>query len=112
MAAQLHSLGRVLVPTGGVPVALPIPPAIDPPTVHAFVIEVLPSNTGKIYVGLVGLNRSTLAECLIVLPVPTANLLPTFSVSVAIGANPLRLDTIYLDADTNNDGVLISAVVC
>jgi hypothetical protein len=71
------------------------------------IIEALPSNTGRVYVGLAGLNRTTLAQVLAVLPIPTANVIPTFSISVmgaAVGAG-LR------SRDTSRDGVLISCIV-
>lgn len=111
MAANLFGLGKVTVLVPGTPVAIPIPVGLNPPTVHAFLIEVLSTNTGKIYVGLEGLDRTTLVGVLIVLPIPTANSLPTFSVSITQAANALALRLLRIDADNANDGVLISAIV-
>lgn len=112
MAATLVSLGRTLVVVAGTPVAVQVPSTVNPPTCHAFVVEALSGNTGKVYIGLVGLNKSTLVGCLVVLPVPTANLIPTFSVSVTAASNAVALDQLYIDADNSGEGVLISAVVC
>lgn len=116
MAAELFGLGRTLVAVGGTPVQVAVPAdlvsRINPPSVHAIVVEALFGNTGKIFVGVAGLNRSTLVNCLVVLPIPTANLIPTFSISVAAGANPLYLPSLWIDADINNEGVLISCVLC
>ncbi len=118
MAAAFFALGKLTVPTSGTPVQVPAPvlpgqgptlPALS--TVHALVIEVLSTNTGKIYVGIAGLNKSTLAGVLMVLPVPTANLLPTFSISLTAAANALSLTDLVVDADNSGEGVLISGII-
>lgn len=110
--AQIVSLGKTVVPAPGTPVAIVIPPVlIAPPSVHAFIVEALKGNAGAVYLGDLTLNRSTLVGCIIVLPIPTNNFIPTFSCSIVAGANPLRLDTLRIDADQANDGVLVSAIV-
>lgn len=109
--AQIYGLGRTIVVTPGTLVPIVVPSTINPPSVHAFIVEALPGNAGRVYLGLAGLLRSTLANVIIVLPIPTSNFIPTFSCSITSAANPLRLDTLFLDADTANDGVLISAIV-
>lgn len=118
MAAALFSLGKITVPAAGTPVNVPVPvlpgagPAVPPlSTVHAFVVEVLAGNTGKIYIGVAGMNKTTLVGVIVVLPVPTANLIPTFSVSLTAAANALSLSDLWIDADTNGEGVLISGVI-
>ncbi len=113
MAANLLGLGRVLVPTPGTPVVIPASAyaSITPPSVHAFIIQVLDTNVGKIYVGVVGLDKTTRANCLIVLPVPTTNSLPSFQAAVTMAANALSLPMIRIDADTANDGVIVSVMV-
>ena len=111
MAARLLSLGRTLVPTPGTPVALTLPAALNPPSCHAWVIQALAVNTGNVYVGLVGLNRTTLENVLIVLPLPTTTMLPVFSASLAHAANALGLDALRFDADQANNGVLVSVIV-
>lgn len=112
MAAQLHALGQTLVAVAGTPKQLQVPATINPPSVHAFIIEALPSNLGKIYIGLAGLNKATMVGVLCILPVPSINLLPTFSMAVSAGANPLNLRDLWFDADTSGEGVIVSAVVC
>ena len=93
------------------PVRVTAPDAVRPPTVHAVLIEALPGNTGKIYVGLAGLAKATLANCLVVLPIPTANVIPTFSITVTEAANAIALQDLWIDADNAGEGVLISAIV-
>lgn len=94
-----------------VPAAIAGPNVHGFSTVHAFIVSALSINTGKVYIGIAGLNRITLDNVLIVLPIPTANLIPTFSVSVAGAANALRIADLWIDADVANEGVLISAIV-
>jgi hypothetical protein len=38
-------------------------------------------------------------------------LIPTFSISLTAAANALRLSDLWIDAEINGEGVLISAVV-
>lgn len=117
MAASLVGCGTTLVPNPGTPVQVRVPPEIAGPgnpglsTVHAFLVQAVPGNTGRTYVGTAGLNKSTLAHVLAVLPIPTANLIPTFSTSVTAAANALSLSDLWIDADIGGEGVLVSAVV-
>lgn len=111
MAAQFVALGKIVVTVAGTPVKVPVPDAINPPSCHAVIIEVLPGNTGKIYVGLAGLTKATLAQVLVILPIPTVNLLPTFSIALTVAGNAINLGQFFLDADISGEGVLISALV-
>ena len=111
MAALLKGLGPTVVPAPGTPVQVVVPSVINPPSCHACIIEALSTNTGKTYVGTAGMNKATLADVLVVLPIPTANLIPTFSISIVTGANALHLPGLWIDADIVGEGVLISAVV-
>lgn len=117
MAAQLVALGPVTVGAPGTPVGvqtvLPTPPSsIDVNNnVHSCIIEALSGNTGKVYIGLKGMNKSSLAGVLMVLPVPTANSIPTFSMSITFGANAIDLADLYIDADIGTNGVLVTALV-
>jgi hypothetical protein len=116
--AALFTLGKIVVPTAGVPVQIPPPvlpgagptrPALD--AAHAITIQALPGNTGKVYIGLAGLNASTLVGVLTILPIPTANSLPAYSLSLAEAANGLGLTTLWFDVDNGGDGVLVSGIV-
>lgn len=117
MAASMIGCGKTTVTAAGTPVPIAIPATVSGPltpgetTVHAVLIQALPGNTGKIYIGTVGLDKSALTKCLVVLPIPTVNLLPTFSISVTAAANAVSLADLVIDADQANDGVLVSVVV-
>jgi hypothetical protein len=114
VAARYLALGptRVAVPGAPVQISAPVGTALsDRPTCHACIIEALPENTGKIYIGLSGLNKTTRANVLLILPVPTANVLPSFSSAMAQAANAINLTDFWIDADQPTDGVLVSALV-
>jgi hypothetical protein len=111
MAAQFVAFGKILVPAAGQPVQIQAPPAMNPPSCHALIIEALPGNTGKIYVGLAGLTRATLQQVLIILPIPTVNLLPTFSIALTVAGNAINVGSLWVDADVAGEGVLVSALV-
>lgn len=110
--ATLVSLGKTIVPVPGTPVRVVPPASIAPQSCHAFLVTALSENVGKIYIGEQGLSKTTLAKVYSVLPVPTTNSLPTFSVAVTDAANALGLDNLWIDADSANDGVLVSCVLC
>ena len=111
MAATFIAFGKVSVPVAGTPVQVVAPPSMNPPSCHALIIEALPGNTGKIYVGLQGLDKTGLGQVLIVLPIPTANLLPTFSIALTVAGNAINVGSLWIDADVSGEGVLISALV-
>lgn len=111
MACQLVGFGRVVVAVPGVLAQVVVPPYVSPPSVHAILIEALPGNTGRTYVGVKGLARATLANCLAVLPIPTANMIPTFSITVTEAANGVALASFYFDADVGGEGVMVSAII-
>lgn len=113
MGAQLEALGRTRVTSAGTPVAIAasIPASINPQTAHAIIIEALPTNVGKVYIGKSTLNKSTFVGVLVVLPTPTANSIPTFSLAVTQAANAIKLSDFYIDADNANDGVIVTALI-
>jgi hypothetical protein len=118
MAASLFATGKITVAAAGTPVPVTVPSVVSGPlgaqgltTVHAFIVQALKGNTGAIYIGLLGMSKSTLVGVLCVLPIPTANLIPTFSVSLTEAANALSLTDLFIDADVNGEGVTVSGVV-
>ncbi len=94
-------LGKVTVPTPGTPVALYN--GTDR-YANAVVIQARPTNAGKVYVGDQSLNKS--AENY------GAGLTAGQSMTIGVGgsSNGVNPATIYVDADTANDGVLVSVI--
>jgi hypothetical protein len=79
---------------------------------HSFLVEALPTNTGKVYVGKrSAMNKTTGAGLLAILPIPTTNLLPSFSSTMSKSFNAFDLSTIWIDVEVSGDGVLISAII-
>lgn len=107
------SLGKITVTSAGTPVRATINES-DPTApyhCHAFLVEAWPTNTGKIYIGMNGMNKTTGVELLAILAVPTANTSPTFSATIAYAPNALTISDIYIDAENSNDGALVSVVI-
>lgn len=107
-----HSLGFVTVPAAGTPVRttanLPVPTANCP--AHSYLIEALPANTGDIYVGRSTMNTVTGADVFVVIPASTANVYPSFTSTIIEAAAGFNMAEIWLDAEVNGDGALVSII--
>lgn len=112
---MLKVFGPLVVATPGTPVrASVLVTAPDNPAsykVHAVLMQARPSNVGKVYIGMLGLNRATLAGVATVLAIPTANSLAAFSVAHTISPAGVDLSDLWLDADNAGDGVLLTVLV-
>ena len=98
----------------GVPVRLtvnrPNPSAVEP--CHSYLVEVLPGNTGKVYIGdSPGMNVALMEHVLVWLPPPTANTAPSYNVTISSAPNALSVQDRYLDVETDGEGVLVSIAV-
>lgn len=107
------SFGVVRVPLVGVPIR--VTSNLENPSqreaVHAILFQALPENTGRVYIGTSELNRVTKAGVLGTLAVPTANSLPTFSMALTISPNAIHAHDLWIDADSNTDGVTVAVLV-
>lgn len=108
----MHSLGKVAVVSPGTPVQATINNSSPSARVAAYSImfQALPGNSGKVYVGLSGLNKSTLTQCVAIIAVPTTNSIPAFTVTLTYAPGGLNVTDFYVDADNAQDGALISFV--
>ena len=108
----LLPLGKVTVVTAGTPEQ--VTKNLSAPNArffcHSLLIETLPTNTGKIWFGVAGMNKSTYAGVVAVLPIPTANVLPSFSGTLNIAYDAFDLSLYYLDADISGEGVIVTAL--
>lgn len=118
----LQALGKVTVGTAGTPVAVSPAASAVPPltpdgttgfaTVQSVMLQALPTNTGKIYIGLKGLNSTTLANCLVILPAPSDAIKGPFtsaSFSQPFVPAGVNLSDMVIDADNSGEGVIVSA---
>ncbi len=103
---SVSSLGKVTVTSGGTPVQI----TATKTACQAISIQALSTNTGKIYVGLSNINKTTSVGVLGVLAVPTANLIPSFNAYQPQVAG-LNADAFWIDADVNGEGVIVAITV-
>ncbi len=78
---------------------------------HSLMAEALQTNGGRVYIGSSTMVRATGVGVYAVIPIPTNNILPTFTATIAYAPAALLLNQLYLDVDTDTDGVLVSYVV-
>ncbi len=78
---------------------------------HAVLFQAWKGNVGNVYVGGINMNRSTGVGVAAVLAVPTVNAIPSFGISLTLAPAGINLSDLYSDADTPNDGCLISVLV-
>ena len=113
-------IGPITVPAAGTPVRVTNSIATDAHglnpdparfSCHAALFQARPSNTGKVYIGLATMSKSTLAGVAAVLAVPTANVIPSFSMALTLSPAGIDLSDLYLDADTNGEGILLSVLI-
>jgi len=96
----LTSLGNVTVPTPGTPVFLSTDPTVR---VCRVTIQTAPANTGKMYFGLTGMQKSTLAGVSRVLVTSS-----DYEIATQDGTNGIALFYLSIDADVANEGLLVS----
>jgi len=105
--------GKIIVVTPGTIVRvtslLPDPEKHYP--CHAVMFQVLPENTGRIYIGSVNMSRTARTRLFAMLGVPTVNFIPAYNASHTISPNGFKMNIFYVDADVGGDGVIIADIV-
>jgi len=103
-------LGKIVVVSGGTPVRI-TSNLSDPSAVlkvHSLVIQWVSSNSDDMYVSLSSVdNRATLSECLGILNSST----PVWGAGIAYEVNGINAADLYLDAASDGDAAIVSAVV-
>lgn len=89
------------VAVAGTPEALSI---TDRPC-YGVVIQAKNANTGKVWCGVTGLTKATFVGVGHELAIPTANLIPSVSISSPMPGRQINLKDVILDVDVNGDGV-------
>lgn len=118
----LQAVGKVTVVVSGTPVLLSPAAGQAPPlvpdgitgfaTVQSVMVQVLPTNTGKVYVGLKGMDIVTAKNWLAVLPAPSDAIKGPFtsaSFSAPMIPAPINLSDMVMDADNAGEGITVSA---
>ena len=98
--------GRVNVTTPGTPTALATDQRV---TANRLFFQVIPGLTGKTYVGVPGMNKSTLAGVLRILwPNSAGGFSETFTIDTQNGTDGIRVIDYVIDADVAGEGLLVS----
>lgn len=108
---MLVSLGKIVVTTAGTPVQV-VSGTTNCNTVY---FSALSGQAGQqMYIGLKGLVKATLVGVLHILqkPLATPATLDQWAPGSGVSVGPIDLSTIYVDADTSGDGILVSYLVC
>lgn len=108
---MIQPLGKLVVVAAGTPVAVQslLGVNINKPTpIHAIMVQAWFANSGKIYVGVEGMNKLTGVGVMAVLPAPTDSFIATFSAALTIAPNGMRVADFWIDADTTNDSALVT----
>jgi hypothetical protein len=113
-------LGKIVVPTPGTPVSLGAALAAalgaSPSVIRRLNLVCLGANAGKIYIGTIALNKTTLAGCIVGDGLAAGQSLNLYDETrqgsahnfygyVAERGTILDLNRLYVDADNANDGI-------
>lgn len=81
--------------------------------VHGVMVQSNPraGNAGPMYLGVEGMVKATLLNCLHVLPLLTSGIPYTVTASLTIAPAAIALNDLYLDADSAGDEALVSVLV-
>jgi hypothetical protein len=108
---MIQSLGKITV-TPGVPKKITDLQAN--PNIHlatgSIMIQTLSSSTGRVYIGLSNMDKTTGTGVIAVLAVPTANSIPAFAAGNPTAQAGINANEIYIDGDSTSDGVIASIV--
>lgn len=116
---MLQPFGKVVVTSAGTPVRATLNQPVPSQSlgVQSFMVQALPGNAGIVYVFACGASfagvddRTTLIYCIAILPKPTSATtgpFPSASFSIPVIPAGIDLSSIWIDAATSNDGVIIS----
>jgi hypothetical protein len=73
-------------------------------------IQTLSSSTGKVYIGLSNMDKTTGTGVIAVLPIPSANSIPAFAAGNPTAQAGINANEIFIDGDSTSDGVIASIV--
>ena len=108
---MIVALGTARVVTPGTPVAISTLDTGGFGKVHGIMIQALPANVGKVYLGTATMNRAQVTGLFAVLAIPTSNVIQSFSAAITQAPASIQLKDLYLDADNGNDGAIVTVLV-
>jgi len=115
---MIFSLGTVIVASAGIPVRATSNQTDSTKRfpANSVLIEALSTNSGDIYVGVAGMNAgfiwvAGLNGIVAVIPPPTASVYGSFSASDQRALVGLNLADLWIDAEVDGEGVVISGLI-
>lgn len=114
---MIKPIGKITVPTAGsIKQIFELAQPLDPETFkfkafQAVLLQALPSNTGKVYVGGSNMVKTTYVGVSGVLVVPSSSNIPSWGASHPLSPAGVDLTALYLDVDVSGEGVLLSVLI-
>jgi len=115
---MIFSLGTVRVDSAGTPVRVTLnqPDPTKRYPANAVLIQPLKWNKGRIYVGRAGMNKALLGLAgangvVAVIPKATASVYASFAAADQRAPVGLNLADLYIDADGDHEGAVISGLI-
>jgi len=106
----MRSLGYVTVAAAGTPVRATVNET-DPALrvgAQSILFQAKPDNTGVMYIGLAGMDRTTGAQVIGFLGTPVSESAPSLLISMPDVSGGLNVADFYVDADDNGDVAVVS----
>ena len=109
---MLRALGKI-TPTPGTPIQVTslIAGAQASEPCHGVMIQARKGNVGVAYVGNSVMNRAAETGIFAQLAIPTANTIPSFTAALTLAPNAINLADLWIDVDSNGDGVIVSVLI-
>lgn len=110
---MIRAYAKILVAAPGVPVRVTVNESTPSASqgCHGVLIQALPSNLGKVYIGNSEMNKSAFTGLFAFLPIPTTNFIPSFSAALTLSPGGIQLRDLFIDADLANEGVIVTILV-
>lgn len=110
---MIRAYATIRVTTPGTPVRVTVgePDPAAAQGCHGVLIQAIKGNVGWVYVGSSAMVKATPVGVHAQLAIPTANSAPSWSAALTLAPGAIQLRDLYIDADTANDGVIVSILV-
>jgi len=110
---MLMPVAKITVAVPGTPIRLTSTQAnpAEKFSCHGVLVQAMPFNTGRVYIGRATMNKTLLTEMFAVLAIPTDHTIPSFTAALTLSPNAVNLSDLYLDADIALEGALVSVLI-
>jgi hypothetical protein len=110
---MITAYAKILVAVPGVPIRVTSGESVpaDARGCHGVLIQALPTNLGKVYIGTATMNKAAFTGIFAFLAIPTSNFIPSFSAALTLSPGGIQLRDLYIDADLANEGVIVTALI-